>query len=294
MGRHSRTAPQPMVMVAEQGRRGTTGTVSRRKRRKPVKTGLMATGAAVAVSAVAVSAGLLPTPNGSGGFSFQDDGSISQAQAGNATSASPTGGSDLSPQERTSAPASQGEAPSSAPVTTPPASRPPAPAPAPATPSAPPTTAPSSSASATTTAPSPSATPSASASQPATADTSPEGQVLTLVNVERAKIGCSPLVMDQPLAKLAEDFTKDMAQRNFFDHTDPDGDDPWERAKLAGITDLGGENIARGQADAAAVMDAWMNSPGHRANILNCDFKTLGVGAYFGTGGPWWTQDFGY
>lgn len=62
----------------------------------------------------------------------------------------------------------------------------------------------------------------------------------------------------------------------------------------AGISDLGGENIARGQADAAAVMQAWMNSPGHRANILNCDFKTLGVGVHLGSGGPWWTQDFGY
>ncbi|MFE0739551.1 CAP domain-containing protein, partial [Streptomyces sp. NPDC058855] len=51
---------------------------------------------------------------------------------------------------------------------------------------------------------------------------------------------------------------------------------------------------ARGQTDAAAVMEAWMNSPGHKANILNCDFKTLGVGVHFGSGGPWWTQDFGY
>lgn len=57
---------------------------------------------------------------------------------------------------------------------------------------------------------------------------------------------------------------------------------------------LGGENIARGQADAQAVMDAWMNSDGHRANILNCDYKTLGVGVHFGSGGPWWTQDFGF
>jgi len=292
MGRHSRTAPQPMVMVVEQGRRGTRGTVNSRKKRKPLKTGLIATGAAVAVGAVAVSAGLLPTPNGSGGFSFQDDGSISQAQAGNATSVSPTAGSDLTPQERTSAPASRGDARSSAPVTAPAASTPAAPVPA--TPSARPSTAPSSSATTTTTAPSPSATPSASESQAAPADTSPEGQVLTLVNVERAKIGCTPLILDQPLAKLAEDFSKDMAQRDFFDHTDPDGDDPWERAKLAGISNLGGENIARGQADAAAVMVAWMNSPGHRANILNCDFKTLGVGAYFGASGPWWTQDFGY
>jgi uncharacterized protein YkwD len=256
----------------------------------------MATGAAVAVSAVAVSAGLLPTPNGSGGFSFQDDGSISQVQAGSATSASPTAGSGLSPQDRTSAPASRGDARSSAPVTAAPPTTPAAPAPA--TPSAQPTTAPSSSAATTTTAPSasptPTPTPTASDSQAAEGDNSPEGQVLTLVNAERAKIGCAPLIQDKALAKLAADFSKDMAQRDFFDHTDPDGDDPWERATLAGITNLGGENIARGQADAAAVMDAWMNSPGHRANILNCDFKTLGLGAHFGAGGPWWTQDFGY
>jgi uncharacterized protein YkwD len=281
-------------MVAELGRRGTSSTNNRRRKRKPVKTGLFATGAAVAVGAVAVSAGLLPTPNGSGGFSFQDDGSSSQVQAGSATSASPTSGSDLSPQDRTSAPANRGDARSSAPATTPPATTPAAPVPA--TPSAQPTTAPSSSAATTTTGPSasPTPTPTATASQAARDDNSPEGQVLTLVNAERAKIGCAPLVEDKALAKLAADFSKDMAQRDFFDHTDPDGDDPWERATLAGITNLGGENIARGQADAAAVMDAWMNSPGHRANILNCDFKTLGIGAHFGTGGPWWTQDFGY
>jgi uncharacterized protein YkwD len=85
-----------------------------------------------------------------------------------------------------------------------------------------------------------------------------------------------------------------MAARGFFDHTDPDGKSPWDRASAAGISNLGGENIARGQADAQAVMTAWMNSPGHKANILNCDFKTLGVGVHFGAGGPWWTQDFGY
>ena len=85
-----------------------------------------------------------------------------------------------------------------------------------------------------------------------------------------------------------------MAARGFFDHTDPDGDTPWDRAAAAGISDLGGENIARGQADAQAVMEAWMNSPGHRANILNCDYRTLGVGVHVGAGGPWWTQDFGF
>jgi uncharacterized protein YkwD len=118
--------------------------------------------------------------------------------------------------------------------------------------------------------------------------------VLSLVNQERAKAGCSPLTASSSLAALAEAFSKDMAARDFFDHTDPSGATPWDRAEDAGITNLGGENIARGQADAAAVMEAWMDSPGHRANILNCDFKTLGVGAHFASGGPWWTQNFGY
>jgi uncharacterized protein YkwD len=118
--------------------------------------------------------------------------------------------------------------------------------------------------------------------------------VLKLVNEERAKVGCSALAANSSLTGLAEAFSDDMAARGFFDHTDPDGASPWDRAAKAGITDLGGENIARGQATAAAVMEAWMNSPGHRANILNCDFKTLGVGVHLGSGGPWWTQDFGY
>lgn len=85
-----------------------------------------------------------------------------------------------------------------------------------------------------------------------------------------------------------------MADRGFFDHTDPDGDTPWDRADQAGITNLGGENIARGQADAQAVMASWMASEGHRENILNCDYKTIGIGAHVADGGPWWTQDFGF
>ncbi|WP_225838513.1 CAP domain-containing protein [Streptomyces sp. NK08204] len=120
-----------------------------------------------------------------------------------------------------------------------------------------------------------------------------EAQVLKLVNDERAKAGCSPLAANSSLTGLAETFSDDMAARNFFGHTGPDGLTPWDRAAKAGITGLGGENIARGQADPAAVMAAWMNSPGDRANILNCGFKTLGVGVHLGPGGPWWTQDFG-
>ncbi|MFD8383619.1 CAP domain-containing protein [Streptomyces sp. NPDC059679] len=120
-------------------------------------------------------------------------------------------------------------------------------------------------------------------------------EVLALVNQERSKVGCEPVTADRKLSQLAQDFTDDMALRGFFDHLDPDGDTPWERAEQVGILNLGGENIARGQQDAQAVMDSWMNSAGHRANILNCTYKTLGVGVNFGDGdGPWWTQDFGY
>ncbi len=121
-----------------------------------------------------------------------------------------------------------------------------------------------------------------------------EAAVLTLVNEERARAGCSPVAANSALRDLAENFSRAMATQGFFDHTDPSGATPWDRAEKAGIANLGGENIARGQADAQAVMDAWMNSPGHRANILNCDFRTLGVGVHFAPGGPWWTQNFGY
>ena len=136
-------------------------------------------------------------------------------------------------------------------------------------------------------APSKSSTPSATAA-------SAQAAILALVNEERGKVGCSPVTASSSLASLAQNFSDDMAARGFFDHTDPDGKTPWDRADAAGVSGLGGENIARGQADAQAVMDAWMDSDGHRANILNCDYKTLGVGVHFGAGGPWWTQDFGF
>jgi uncharacterized protein YkwD len=121
-----------------------------------------------------------------------------------------------------------------------------------------------------------------------------EGQVLTLVNQQRAAAGCPALRADGALATLARVHSADMRDRGYFSHDSPDGLSPFDRARVAGVTTMRAENIAMGQATAAAVMTSWMNSPGHRANILNCDFKTLGVGAYFGTGGPWWTQDFGY
>ena len=120
-----------------------------------------------------------------------------------------------------------------------------------------------------------------------------EAEVLRLVNVERAKAGCPALAADGPLTTLARSFSADMAARGFFSHTDPDGMSPWDRAAAAGIGNLRAENIALGQATPDAVMRSWMGSDGHRTNILNCDYRTLGVGVHIASGGPWWTQEFG-
>ncbi|MFJ5206198.1 sigma-70 family RNA polymerase sigma factor [Streptomyces nigra] len=120
------------------------------------------------------------------------------------------------------------------------------------------------------------------------------GQVVALVNKERAAAGCGPLAEDSLLDKSAQAHSADMAARDFFDHTNPDGADPGQRITVAGYRwSTYGENIAMGQQTPEAVMESWMNSPGHRANILNCSFKDIGVGVHEGPGGPWWTQNFG-
>ncbi|MGY1807135.1 CAP domain-containing protein [Blastococcus sp. SYSU D00669] len=139
----------------------------------------------------------------------------------------------------------------------------------------------------------PAPAPAASAPAPAAApaDPSAEGQVLALVNQERAAAGCGPVAADAGLAAVARAFSADMRDRGFFSHVDPDGLSPFDRGDRAGVTVLA-ENIAYGQPDAASVMEAWMNSSGHRANILNCSLTRLGVGVAQGAGGPWWTQNF--
>jgi uncharacterized protein YkwD len=128
---------------------------------------------------------------------------------------------------------------------------------------------------------------------PATASPGVEGEVLTLVNQERAAAGCPALRADPGLAGVARAHSADMRDRHFFSHVNPDGLDPFARARAAGITTARAENIAYGQPDAEAVMAAWMASPGHRENILDCGLATLGVGVAQGAGGPWWTQLFG-
>ncbi|MFJ8039352.1 sigma-70 family RNA polymerase sigma factor [Kitasatospora sp. NPDC096147] len=170
------------------------------------------------------------------------------------------------------------------------------PKPSPSPSSAPPSPSPTPTPSA---APTPSATPSPSPSRTATTTaptraTTAEQQVLDLVNSERAKNNCGPLKANAKLQAAAQGHSDDMAARNFFDHTNPDGKGPQPRIEATGYQwSTWGENIAKGQKDAAAVMNSWMNSPGHRANILNCAFTELGVGIHTGSGGPWWTQNFG-
>jgi uncharacterized protein YkwD len=143
--------------------------------------------------------------------------------------------------------------------------------------------------------PSPSSPPSTTASAPSSGASAAEAAVVDVVNEERARAGCPSVRGEAGLHDLARRHSADMAARGYFDHTDPDGRTPWDRAEAAGISGVGGENIAMGAPDARSVMEMWMDSPGHRANILNCDFTRIGVGMHAGSGGgPWWTQVFGY
>ncbi len=121
----------------------------------------------------------------------------------------------------------------------------------------------------------------------------PEAAVLALVNQARAGAGCGALTADPALAAVARAHSADMRDRGYFSHTTPEGLSPFDRARAAGIGYARAENIASGQPDAAAVMEAWLNSAGHRANILDCSLTKLGVGVAEGPGGPWWTQLFG-
>lgn len=119
-----------------------------------------------------------------------------------------------------------------------------------------------------------------------------EAQVIDIVNRERSAAGCGEVRHDEGLARVARAHSADMAQRNFFSHTNPDGLGPFDRARNAGV-EARAENIAAGQSTPAAVMEGWMNSEGHRANILNCDLSRVGVGrATGGSYGTYWTQLF--
>lgn len=119
-------------------------------------------------------------------------------------------------------------------------------------------------------------------------------EVLNLVNQERAKMQLPPVEWHEQASGVAYGHSVDMDVRAFFDHVNPDGDDPGDRLRAAGIDwRTYGENIAMGHSSPGEVMAAWMNSPGHRANILEPQFTHLGVGVHSSyQGGPWWTQNF--
>ena len=117
-------------------------------------------------------------------------------------------------------------------------------------------------------------------------------QVFTLVNEARATAGCPALTVDGHLDQAALLHSTDMAAREYMDHVTPEGQDPSDRARAAGYTGAGiGENIAQGYPDAEAVMEGWMSSEGHRANIENCAYRTIGIGV--ASDGWYWTQMFG-
>jgi uncharacterized protein YkwD len=119
-----------------------------------------------------------------------------------------------------------------------------------------------------------------------------EDEVVDLVNRARAEAGCDPVTVDPRLDYAAEAHSRDMAQRDYFDHTTPEGLNFRDRIRNAGYSNPAtGENLAHGQRTAAEVMDGWMASEGHRANILNCEFVLVGIG--LDEDGMYWTQDFG-
>lgn len=114
-------------------------------------------------------------------------------------------------------------------------------------------------------------------------------QVVTLVNQARSEAGLSAFTADADLAHVAWVKAKDMEQNNYFDHQSPTLGSPFELMAAYGITySYAGENIAKGQRSPEQVVDSWMKSPGHRANILSANFTHIGVGFYEGH----WVQLF--
>ncbi|MEW2404552.1 CAP domain-containing protein [Streptomyces sp. NPDC046862] len=116
--------------------------------------------------------------------------------------------------------------------------------------------------------------------------------LVALVNSERAEAGCAALTVNDKLTKAAQDHSQDMADHRNLSHTGSDGSSLTDRYARVGYSwSAAGENIASGYTTPQSVMDGWMASSGHRANILNCAFKEIGVG--FAESGSYWTQDFG-
>ena len=145
-------------------------------------------------------------------------------------------------------------------------------------------------------APAPAQEPAPAQKPAATAPTSAavsayEQKVVELTNQERAKNGLKPLVLDNELSKVAREKSRDMQNKGYFSHTSPTYGSPFDMMKKFGITyRSAGENIAMGQPTPEEVVKAWMNSDGHRKNILSSNFTHIGVGHV--ANGNYWTQMF--
>ncbi|MEM9131318.1 MAG: CAP domain-containing protein [Actinomycetota bacterium] len=126
-------------------------------------------------------------------------------------------------------------------------------------------------------------------------DTAIQNEVLALINVERAAASCPALALDPSLNAAADGHSEDMAANGYFAHEDLAGNGPGARIAASGYAGANwAENIATGFPDPAGVVTGWMNSEGHRANILNCAYVHMGIGyAVGGTGTVYWTQVFG-
>ena len=121
-----------------------------------------------------------------------------------------------------------------------------------------------------------------------------EKQVQVMVNNERAKVGLSPLALNLQLSTMARSKSQDMIDKGYFSHQSPTYGSPFDMMKSFGFTYMSaGENIAEGQSTAIEIMTSWMNSPGHKANILSNNYSDIGVELAIKTDGTcYWTQDF--
>ncbi|MBN1491354.1 MAG: CAP domain-containing protein [Phycisphaerae bacterium] len=120
--------------------------------------------------------------------------------------------------------------------------------------------------------------------------------MLSALNAYRAASGLTVLAYSKTLEAAANAHARDLYVRNFFDHTNPDGDGPLDRAEAAGFCNARSvaENIAAGQLSVAEVQTAWEQSPGHNANMINPDLEYVGMGYYLDPiGRPYWVQLFG-
>ena len=120
-----------------------------------------------------------------------------------------------------------------------------------------------------------------------------ENEVVRLVNAERVRAGLRPLTENWEISRVARFKSQDFIDRNYFAHNSPTYGTPFQMLRSFGISfSAAAENIARGQRTPAAVMNSWMNSPGHRANILNPSFNQIGVGVARDRDNLFWTQMF--